>query len=121
MRVLVFIQANLSGMKNISTCCIDVDTITINKHNGTGRFLRISAFCIPNSELRAPMSDFRISERYRGVTKSIYLYIYMYIYIYRFLYMYIWYPPIDLGFCCASCPETNSFHEFGSKKSWNYW
>ena len=53
-------------MTNISTCCIDVDTnlcIIISIYNGTGRFLRISDFCIPNSELRVPMSDFRISER----------------------------------------------------------
>ena len=53
-------------MTNISTCCIDVDTnlrITISIYNGTGRFLRISEFCIPNSELRVPISDFRISER----------------------------------------------------------
>ena len=53
-------------MTNISTCCIDVDTNLrniINIYNGTGRFLRISDFCIPNSELRIPMSDFRISER----------------------------------------------------------
>ena len=32
-------------------------------YNGTRRFLRISDFCIPNSELRVPISDFRISER----------------------------------------------------------
>ena len=53
-------------MTNISTSCIDVDTnlcITFSICNGTGRFLRISDFCIPNSELRVPMSDFRISER----------------------------------------------------------
>ena len=53
-------------MTIISTCCIDVDTnlrITISIYNGTGRFLRISDFCIPNSELRVPISDFRISER----------------------------------------------------------
>ena len=59
---------------NISTCCIDVDThlrITISIYiymymyiyKGTGRFLRISDFCIPNSELRVQISDFRISER----------------------------------------------------------
>ena len=53
-------------MVNISTCCIDVDTnlhITISIYKGTGRILRISDFCIPKSELRVPMSDFRISER----------------------------------------------------------
>ena len=53
-------------MTNISTCCIDVDTnlrIVISIYNCTGRFLRISDFCIPNSELRVPMSDFRSSER----------------------------------------------------------
>ena len=53
-------------MTNISTCCIDVGTnlrITIRIHNGTVRFLQISGFCIPNSELRVPISDSRISER----------------------------------------------------------
>ena len=53
-------------MTNIPTCCIDVDTnlrITISMYYGTGRFLRISDFCIPNSELRVPISDFRVSER----------------------------------------------------------
>ena len=56
-------------MTNISTCCIDVDTNlallsdTISIYNSTGLFLRISDFCIPNSELRVPISDFRISER----------------------------------------------------------
>ena len=53
-------------MTTISTCCIDVDInlrITISIYDGTGRFLRIRDFCIPNSELRVPMSDFRISER----------------------------------------------------------
>ena len=52
-------------MTNISTCRIDVDTnlsSIISIYSGTGRFLRISDFCIPNSELRVPMSDFRISE-----------------------------------------------------------
>ena len=60
-RVLVFIWAALSVLTNISTCCLDVDTnlrITISIYNGTGRFLQISDFCIPNSELQAPMSDF---------------------------------------------------------------
>ena len=53
-------------MTNVSTCCIGVDInlrIIISIYKGTGRFLRISDFCIPNSELRVPMSDFRISER----------------------------------------------------------
>ena len=53
-------------MTNISTCCIDVDTnlrIPVSIYNGTGRFLRISGFSIPNSELRVPISDVRISER----------------------------------------------------------
>ena len=53
-------------MTNISTCCVGVDTnlhITIRMCNGTGRLLRISDFCIPNSELPVPMSDFRIPER----------------------------------------------------------
>ena len=53
-------------MTNISPCCIDVDTnlrITISMYNGTGHFLRISDFCLPNSELRVPISDFGISER----------------------------------------------------------
>ena len=57
-RVLVFIWAALLVMTNISTCCIDVDTnlrITMSIYNGTGRFLRISDFCIPNSELRVPI------------------------------------------------------------------
>ena len=59
----------LLAMTTISICCIDVDTnlrITISVYNGTGRFLRISDFCIPNSgrsELRVPISDLRISER----------------------------------------------------------
>ena len=47
--------------------------------------------------------------------------IYIYIDIHIYIYIYIWYPPIDLGFCCASCPETNSFREFGSKNFRNYW
>ena len=53
-------------MTNISTCCIDVDTnlrITISMYTGTGRLLRISDFCGPNSELRVPIPDVRISER----------------------------------------------------------
>ena len=53
-------------MTNISTCCIDVDAnlgITISIYNGTGRFLRISDFGIPNFELGVPISDVRISER----------------------------------------------------------
>ena len=53
-------------MSNISICCIDADTnlrITISIYNGTGCFLGISDFCIPNSELRVLMSYFRISER----------------------------------------------------------
>ena len=56
-------------MTNIPTCCLDVDTnlrSTTSIYNGTGRFLRILNFCIPNSELselRVPISDFRISER----------------------------------------------------------
>ena len=53
-------------MTNITTFCIDVDTnlrILISIYDGTGRFLRISDFCIPNSELRVQMSDLRISER----------------------------------------------------------
>ena len=53
-------------MTNISTCGIDVDTnlrITISIYNGSGRLLRISDFCIPNSELRVQIFDFRISER----------------------------------------------------------
>ena len=52
-------------MTNISTFCIDVDTnlrITISICNGTGRFLGILDFCSPNSELRVPISDFRISD-----------------------------------------------------------
>ena len=52
-------------MTNISTCFIDVDTnlrITISICSGTGRFLRISDFCNPNSELRVAITDFRISE-----------------------------------------------------------
>ena len=65
-RVSVFIQAAVLVMTNILIFCIDVDInfrIDISIYNGTGRFLRISDFCIPNSELRLPMSDFRISER----------------------------------------------------------
>ena len=57
-------QAALLVMTNISTCCIDVDTnlhIAISIYLGTGRFLPISDFCILNSELRVPISDFRIS------------------------------------------------------------
>ena len=53
-------------MTDISTCCIDVDTnlrFIISIYNGTDRFPRISDFCIPNSKLRVPMFDFRISER----------------------------------------------------------
>ena len=53
-------------MTNISTCCIEVDTnlrITISMFNGKGRFFRISDFGILNSELRVPISDFRISAR----------------------------------------------------------
>ena len=56
-------------MTNISTCCIDVDTklrIFMSIYNGTGRFIRILDFYIPNSErseLEVPISDFRISER----------------------------------------------------------
>ena len=53
-------------MTNIATCCIDIDTnlrTTISIYNGTGRFLRISDFGSLNSELRVPISDFRISER----------------------------------------------------------
>ena len=52
-------------MTNASTSCIDVDIncrTTISIYNGTGRFLQISDFCIPNFELRVPMSDFQISE-----------------------------------------------------------
>ena len=44
-----------------------------------------------------------------------------YLYIYIYIYIYLVPPPIDLGFCCASCPETTSFHEFGSKNLGNYW
>ena len=68
-RVLVFRCAALLVMTNMPTCCVDVDTnlrITISIYNGTGRFLRISDFCIQNSErseLQVPISDFRISER----------------------------------------------------------
>ena len=39
---------------------------TISIYNGTGCFLRISDFCIPNSklsELRIPIFEFRNSER----------------------------------------------------------
>ena len=39
-------------------------------------------------------------------------------YTHTYIYIYIFFfgtPPIDLGFCRASCPETNSFHEFDSK------
>ena len=53
-------------MTIISTCCIDVDAnlrITISIYSGTGRFIRISDFCIPNSELGVPISGFRICER----------------------------------------------------------
>ena len=52
-------------MTNISTCCMDVSInfrISISISNGTGRFLRVSDFCIPSSELRVPMSDFQMSE-----------------------------------------------------------
>ena len=52
-------------MTSVSTCCIDVDTnlrITISIYNGTGRFLRISDFCIPSSEFRASSSDVRFSD-----------------------------------------------------------
>ena len=61
-------MAALLVMTKISTCCIDVDVdislrISISICNGTCRFLRISDFCIPNSELRVPISDFQISER----------------------------------------------------------
>ena len=52
-------------MTNISTCCIDliVSFVLLSAYNGTGCFLRISDFCSPNSELRVPISDFRVSER----------------------------------------------------------
>ena len=52
--------------------------------------------------------------RQQGGTRRGYIYIYIHIYIYGT-------PPIDLGFCCASCPETNSFHEFGSKNLEDCW
>ena len=64
-RVLVCIQATLLVRTDISTCCSDVDTnlrILISIYSGTGRLLLISDFCIPNSELRVPMSDVQISE-----------------------------------------------------------
>ena len=44
----------------------------------------------------------------------------MYMCVYIYIYIYGTHP-IDLGFCCASCSETNSFHEFGSKNLGNHW
>ena len=65
-RVLVFIWAALWVMTNFSTCCIDVDNTNLRINISIYNFLRLLDFCIPNSErseLRVPISDFRISER----------------------------------------------------------